>query len=539
MKITDKFSPNDEIMSKLSYREQKKVNVILTGDFFCLIMFATFAVALFAIAKHLTGTLMIAMCLSFLISMISIKKGHLVIGSYVTSVGLFISVFIIAFFTSYIENSAVCYRTACFGITICVLNYMAAIKKRQLVVFLIGIIGLEVVSVLIRYYPQAFASDPQKWISDLIINIVAILTANLILIASDASNERIVAHSEKEHEQVADNLGTITNVLNQVKESLNVGQKLNAAADTASMSVEAINSVYQTLIDDTNKLNSQSDNISKSSQVVTDKAQYMYNGISQQNQSLAEISSAVTQISSNISNINGIAQKRHEGMNEVTKLINSQGILIEKIVEDVDKVGESSTHIAEFVKTVDNIAQQTNLLAMNASIEAAHAGENGKGFGVIAQEIRKLSEETTTNAKKISDTLQLNTVIVKETTESVTAFAEATQKTAAEIRENFNSLEEILSGITEMNNGSQDIMNSVNKVVYVADENTKVIDEVVKQISSQRNDIEEISNAATSLHERVNFVSQMLPQISEAMEAVHVSAKENDEVSGKIAQLLK
>ena len=65
---------------------------------------------------------------------------------------------------------------------------------------------------------------------------------------------------------------------------------------------------------------------------------------------------------------------------------------------------------------------------MNASIEAAHAGESGKGFSVIAQEIRKLSEETTHNANLISETLQSNSEIVGQTAQSVRLFAESIKK---------------------------------------------------------------------------------------------------------------
>ena len=99
-------------------------------------------------------------------------------------------------------------------------------------------------------------------------------------------------------------------------------------------------------------------------------------------------------------------------------------VLMKKLVEDVQQVKESSDKVSNFVQAVNDIAAQTGLLAMNASIEAAHAGTLGKGFSVIAQEIRKLSEETTKNAQNITDTLKENEEIVNTTTSSVATFSE-------------------------------------------------------------------------------------------------------------------
>jgi len=539
MSLSKKFLPKKEILENLSYRDQKKISDLLTGDVICFIMFSIFAVGLLALGKMVTGVCMIFMCITFVFSMLTVKKGHMVFGSYMTSAGLCIACVIVTFLTSHVSHPVVCYRTVCFCCAISCLNYMISLKKGQLYLFMVVSIILLISSTFVLHFPEEFMQDPKEWISSILINILAIACSSCLLIASNNSNEQVVKHSEKEHEQVSKTLETITNVLNQVKESMNVGQKLEGAADAASTSVSSIQDVYQSLITETDKLDRQAMNIKAASDVVNQRSAVMSNSILEQNNSISEISSAITQISANISQIDTIAEKRREGMEEANQLLLSQNNLIKKIVEDVDKVQESSDRIAEFVNTVDKIAQQTNLLAMNASIEAAHSGEHGKGFSVIAQEIRKLSEETTNNAKRISETLEQNSVVVNETSESVAAFAEANKKSETEIRQTFESMEEILHGIGEMDTGTREIMNSVNKVVDVSQENAKIIDEVVGQISTQTADIESVTSTTTSLKERVGSISQMLPQISSAMEQVHNSALENEEVSERIAELLK
>lgn len=539
MKLKNYFFPPADLFDSLSYRDQKKVSALVTGDLCCCLMFVLFALLLtIVVRKAVLGILILLMSAFFIFSLLFVKKGKLTAASYVATLGLALATYGVGFFTSRVTDPAVCYRTICFCIAVSCLNYDISMKKGQLIILYVSSFVLLFLSTFILYRAE-FLMNMKDWINTLAINVVAVITANSVLLLSFSHNETIVAHSEKEHETVLESLNTITNVLGQVKESLNVGQRLNSAADTATSSVDSINEVYQVLIRDTENLDVQSVNIKNSSAIVEQQTQLMSSSISDQNNSLEEISAAITQISANISNINTIAEKRRTGMAEITGLLDSQNQLIKKIIDDFIKVEESSNRIAEFVKTVEKISSQTNLLAMNASIEAAHSGEHGKGFGVIAQEIRKLSEETAVNAKNISDTLMGNSEVVRETAESVNLFADANKKTETEIRENFNSIEEILHGITEMDIGTREITDSVNKVVNVANDNSKIIEEVVTQISNQNDGINNINAATSSLKERVTSISEMLPLIVHAMEDVQSSAKENDEVSSRIADILK
>ena len=132
----------------------------------------------------------------------------------------------------------------------------------------------------------------------------------------------------------------------------------------------------------------------------------MQDNINNQNDSLVGTLTEMSRVVKRLSKITEIAESRKSSMNEMIHSFDVQLSQIKSLENDVARVQESSKQIEAFVDTVNKIASQTGLFAMNASIEAAHAGTLGKGFNVIAQEIRKLSEQISSNAAQITDSLK-------------------------------------------------------------------------------------------------------------------------------------
>jgi methyl-accepting chemotaxis protein len=175
---------------------------------------------------------------------------------------------------------------------------------------------------------------------------------------------------------------------------------------------------------------------------------------------------------------------------------------VKQTAETIDALGTRSEQIGEIIGTIEDIADQTNLLALNAAIEAARAGEQGRGFAVVADEVRALAERTTKATKEIG---QMIKAIQAETGEAVKAMEEGVrevEKGAISSQKSGESLREILDQINEVNMQINQIATAAEQQTATVSEITNNIHDVTQVVHQSARGAEETSAAAAQLAEQ-------------------------------------
>ena len=244
--------------------------------------------------------------------------------------------------------------------------------------------------------------------------------------------------------------------------------------------------------------------------------------LSNQNIHISDTVSAVTEMLASIENIDRITGRDRKAAEVLVKESEKSKEIFESAFDKVAEINQSVNAIQEMVSVISGIANQTNILAMNAAIEAAHAGEYGKGFAVVADEIRKLASASAESSVEIAETISAVVVKITEAGSTRESTIQAFSNINVQIREVSNSIGEIYSNVSEMQTGSKQILGAMEKLrstsMQVTDESGR-IERTTRGIGDTMEDLGRISHEVTSnigeINTGIQLISSSVRTISE------------------------
>lgn len=181
-----------------------------------------------------------------------------------------------------------------------------------------------------------------------------------------------------------------------------------------------------------------------------------------QRDSVQSAVSCVTQMIGNIKSLSNMVESMSHKFNELGKNVNSGITNQGEVSEQIKRIESQSKMLNEANAVISSIADETNLLAMNAAIEAAHAGDAGKGFAVVADEIRKLSESSSEQSKNISSQLNTMLTLISSAVESVAKSDILFGNVKSEVDETGNEVNSVLKAIEEQSVGGKQISEALD-----------------------------------------------------------------------------
>lgn len=187
--------------------------------------------------------------------------------------------------------------------------------------------------------------------------------------------------------------------------------------------------------------------------------------------------------------------------------INEVGQGAEKITLAINTLKDSANRICESIELVTNITEQTHLLALNASIEAARAGEEGKGFAIVASEVRKLAEESSLATQEISKLIDFNMKSIQETAIIMDEQKRLVELGVENVHASSESFDNIANLVDKLTNQIQDISDSVNAMASDSQKSLAVIKGVEK---GAYNNLDKVSNVHVAVEEQVAATEEIV-----------------------------
>lgn len=312
-----------------------------------------------------------------------------------------------------------------------------------------------------------------------------------------------------------DELGRMARALNHISTTVDnyvqdISQQLSQMADN-DMDVKIrqkyigdfipIQTSIEKIVDSLNNTLRQimlsADDVATGSVSVSSGAKALSQGAAEQAEAIEELAASIETLSRDITGNADDAQKMSQNAMDVSERIEKSNAEMDKLIHAMTDIRESSAGIEAIIKTIEDIADQTNLLSLNASIEAARAGEAGRGFAVVANEIRDLAAKSS---------------------ESVSQTTELIERSLTAVKNGVLIADETANSLVAVVEGAKEIAGSVNKISDASQNQKKILEEVTRSVdqiegvvqtnisAAQESALtsEELSRQSKRLHELVN-----------------------------------
>jgi methyl-accepting chemotaxis protein len=304
-----------------------------------------------------------------------------------------------------------------------------------------------------------------------------------------------------------------------------ISMELSANMTETAAAINEITSNIQSMKNQTINQNASVEESGASMEKITGSINNLNSQIDQQSESVAQSSSAIEEM---LANIQSVTQTLIKNAGNVKDLSEASGVGrsgLEEVAADIQGIARESEGLLEINAVMENIASQTNLLSMNAAIEAAHAGEAGKGFAVVADEIRKLAESSGEQSKPISGVLKKIKESIDKITGSTNTVLKKFEAIDSGVRIVSQQEENIRNAMEEQGQGSKQILEAVSRLNEITGQ---VKNGSVQMLSNSR----EVIETSKGMEAITQEISNGMGEMATGADQINIAVNRVNEISG-------
>ncbi len=294
----------------------------------------------------------------------------------------------------------------------------------------------------------------------------------------------------------------------QVKEAMAEQEELIEQVEAdLQHPLEQVSQEAQNATQSTNKINN-------AIQEQTDSMNDVANEVSDMSATIEEIASTANAVTETSSQAEEMAKNGSESADEAIDQMQSIETAVSEVGDEMNSLRSQMEKVSEFTNLINEIADQTNILALNASIEASRVGEEGKGFAVVANEVKGLAEESKENAAEIEQTIDNVQSRTKETAESLSEATEQVNEGLAQVEETQARLGKIVASIQQTTQGINEVSRATEDQAASTEEITNMTDTFVDDLEEMADEIDEIAAANQRQADQIQEISETVERLT-------------------------